>query len=388
MADGLTKPLLGASFVRFVSGLSLHGSWLNNQIERSTSSKKCWSFATQKSHSIEVVQDSCSDNPGGIGPQLIAAGALLIRGLSSILRSCGHILITIGAMMIEESENRNLDDQRGEEIGQTGVRRVWSGDVNPRICAFRAPDSHQDQFPIRPSRTPLESQARQRGYAVGSTDVNEVSSQKREVRDSALSLPPLWSHPALQNAPSGKDRWMFLDDRWLVRAHGETRRRSLQPIHRSCPVKAEQINSARHTLVYPMQDLSYANRQYRADTWTSMDMWSKDYLWKGYTIFELKTQPHDEKSVSGSRDDLLGGSQEEPPIGRQSVQVEGGTSQPSSSFASQEQIPYVKESPTINVTVNVNVAGGATSSFSDLPKKQAPSSHVSADSEFEMVLEE
>ena len=41
VADGMTKPLLGASFLRFAKRLSLHGSWLNNLEDGATCLKKC-----------------------------------------------------------------------------------------------------------------------------------------------------------------------------------------------------------------------------------------------------------------------------------------------------------------------------------------------------------
>ena len=105
VADGLTKPLLGASFVRFASRLSLHGSWLNNMEDGATCVKKC------NSSRPSSVEDSHEET----GKRLIAIGSLLIRGLSAVVTRCGHILIAVGAMLIgeKEDENGNVEAERG-----------------------------------------------------------------------------------------------------------------------------------------------------------------------------------------------------------------------------------------------------------------------------------
>ena len=186
---------------------------------------------------------------------------------------------------------------------------------------------------------------------------------------------------------------MILEDRWLARVHGEKRRKSFQPIHRSCPVQAEQIGGSRCTLLYPMSDPSYANRQCRHDTWTSMDLWTKDFLWKGYTIFELKN-PLAEKETD-SKQEAVGASSLPGP--QQSVHVGSSIPESSYGFAGASQAPpmrygptsYLRDPTSFTVTVNVNVAGGATASSSSVQQKptefQSPSS---VDSEFEMVDED
>ena len=374
VADGLTKPLLGASFVRFASRLSLHGSWLNNMEDGATCVKKC------NSSRPSSVEDSHEET----GKRLIAIGSLLIRCLSAVVTRCGHILIAVGAMLIGDKENENVEAERGETNNQEG----------PRLCAFRVPGQHSEQAPIRPSRNPLESQAAQRGYAARPREFDgDGPRQQNATVNLEERVPPWWNHPNLQHLPGGKDRWMILEDRWLVRVHGETRRRSFQPIHRSCPVQAEQIGSSRSTLVYPMSDPSYANRQCRHDTWTSMDLWSKDYLWKGYTIFELKETVEEKKG--DSRQESFGTSS--MPRRQQSTHVEGGSPELPYAVGGLGQSPpvamygptaYLRDPTPLNVTVNVNVVGGNASSSSNvLPGKTSPSSS-SGDSEFEKVDEE
>ena len=395
VADGLTKPLLGASFVRFASRLSLHGSWLNNMEDGATCLKKC------NSSKPSSVEDSHEET----GKRLIAIGSLLIRGLSAVVTRCGHILIAVGAMLIgeKEDENENVEAKRGETNNQEG----------PRLCAFRVPGQHSEQAPVRPSRAPLESQAGQRGYAACPRELDrEVPIQQNVRINSGEKVPPWWNHPNLQHLPGGKDRWMILEDRWLVRVHGETRRRSFQPIHRSCPVQAEQICSGRSTLVYPMSDPSYANRQCRHDTWTSMDLWSKDYLWKGFTIFELKDvygeKKDDSRHESSGVSSTSGGQQSvrvegsnlasssSAPGGQQSVRVERDNLASSYDQGGLRQSPqmmygptsYIRDPTPLNVTVNVNVAGGTTSSSVSIPPRKISQSASSGDSEFEMVDED
>ena len=185
----------------------MHGSWLNNMEDGATCVKKC------NSSRPSSVEDSHEET----GKRLIAIGSLLIRGLSAVVTRCGHILIAVGAMLIgeKEDENGNVEAERGETNNQEG----------PRLCAFRVPGQHSEQAPVRPSRAPLESQAGQRGYAACPRELDrEVPIQQNVRVNSGEKVPPWWNHPNLQHLPGGKDRWMILEDRWLVRVHGETRR--------------------------------------------------------------------------------------------------------------------------------------------------------------------
>ena len=182
---------------------------------------------------------------------------------------------------------------------------------------------------------------------------------------------------------------MVLEDRWLVRVHGETRRRSFQPIHRSCPVQAERINSSRSTLLYPMSDPSYGNRQCRHDTWTSMDLWSKDFLWKGYTIFDLKTE--DAPNLSS-----VGGASDSKPAVQSDKKSFG---YPTSSTSSYGQTGRGSGSsgtgaPVFNVNINVNttVTGGTIDSrvVSSAVSLPDPTQEIeqSGSSDFEFVSED
>lgn len=119
-----------------------------------------------------------------------------------------------------------------------------------------------------------------------------------------------------------------------------------------------------------------------------MDLWSKDYLWKGYTIFELK-------SSLAENGDSCGVSSGQ--VDQQSVHADGNTSEQLYDGGGSNQDPpwrrfgpttYLQDPTSLTVTVNVNVAGGATSSSSNPPQRQASKSSSSVDSEFEMVEED
>eukprot|EP00434_Breviolum_minutum_P011282 symbB.v1.2.009953.t1/scaffold559.1/size321893/8 len=323
VADGMTKPLLGASFLRFAKRLSLHGSWLNNLEDGATCLKKC-------NPSNPPFVDDADE---GVGRQLVALGSLLIRGFSAVVAKCGHLLIAAGAIMIDRFENENLDVQRGETNNHDG----------PRLCAFRAQGPH-DQAPVRPSRRPVEPQASRRGYAACPMEHSETPSQSmqsdQEFEGTSMGIMLLYNI-LLVGRIAG----------WSLKTAGWH------------------------------------------DTWTSMDLWTKDFLWKGYTIFELKNNLAEKET--DSKQEPVGASS--MPGSQQSVHVESGILETSYGFVGVAQAPpmmyaptsYLRDPTSSTVTVNVNVAGGATASSSSVPQRQTEfQSPSSVDSEFEMVDED
>ena len=354
VADGLTKALQHQLFHRFAVRLGLHGRLLNNDSLVDQSSAKI-----AKLHPLSRVSEWVA--------KLCEAARLMMNG-STVLRRCGQLLLMLSTFLVAWAKKKETSD-------------------HPRLCAFRP--GHGEQLPIRPNRGPRESQANQRGQAVCRGVVGETSDQQNETHRADVAVPLWWDHAALQHLPGGKDRWMVLEDRWLVRVHGETRRRSFQPIHRSCPVQAERINSSRSTLLYPMSDPSYGNRQCRHDTWTSMDLWSKDFLWKGYTIFDLKTE--DAPNLSS-----VGGASDSKPAVQSDKKSFG---YPTSSTSSYGQTGLGSGSsgtgaPVFNVNINVNttVTGGTTDSrvVSSAVSLPDPTQEIeqSGSSDFEFVSED
>ena len=240
VADGLTKPLVGASFLRYVKRLSLHGSWLNNQAEGSTFLKKVVSTSSG-AQTLEGVQGLCGDALSGIGPQLLAAGTLLMRGCSSVLRGCGHILIAIGALMVEKSLDGNLNATRGED----------SEEGNPRLCAFRAPgDPSRDQVPLRPPINRARRAQREQSRSLGTS--HQDLYRHYDVPQPIGSRERLWwEDPKFDNWPVGADKWIQTREGLLIRTHNKLRRRAFHPLHRSIPIPVSELKSVRHTAIFP-----------------------------------------------------------------------------------------------------------------------------------------
>jgi len=353
VADGLTKALHGQAFKNFRSRLHMVDTAIKEDSEPIVN---------------KISTNGSSPRSEKWWAKLILVATLLVRMQKSWMVALGALILT----MVKRSEN--ISEEK------------------PKLCALRGSSDQQRQAPIRPSRSPLESQAGYRGQAASSSaSYGGTLNQNERVGSSGASVPLWWDHAALQHLPGGKDRWMILEDRWLVRVHGETRRKSFQPIHRSCPVPAERICSDRCTLLYPMSDPSYANRQCRHDTWTSMDLWSKDFLWKGYTIFELRNQEKDGESQQTSSETFPGHG------GLQSVQEKGSTPEvtcasdgwgPTTPMRRYGPTSYLRDPSSLNITVNVNVTSGAAMPPSGVPQRQTSQQSSSVDSEFEVVNEE
>ena len=153
----------------------------------------------------------------------------------------------------------------------------------------------------------------------------------------------------MQRPLGGKDRWMILDEKWLVRVHGESRRRCFQPVHRSCPVDISKIGATRYSLVYPANDRF--NRRLREDQWKKPTTWMMDYLWVGFTIFEIEKDEAQQTPFTGHA-----ASSVEPPVstGDESRRTRD---QDDSWLGRSSYAPAVQNTshgPIVNVTVNVN----------------------------------
>lgn len=137
-ADGMTKPLQGHAFGRFLTGLDV----IDAPVRK---------FESQEDPNILKAQAPMF---GGLWWQkLLVLGALMIRLGKEWSWRIGALLVAL------------VRWKSGQQKSESGSQ--------PRLCAFRVPGDHHDQLPIRPSRNPLESQAGQRGYAArsaGSSD--------------------------------------------------------------------------------------------------------------------------------------------------------------------------------------------------------------------------
>lgn len=217
-------------------------------------------------------------------------------------------------------------------------------EVGASLRMMRANEHERDeraQLPVRPRRQQHESTASARGVAAGARPVmlgrnDEGHSQaaddndepaapprtplppfRRSERTRALMYPfPLLDQPVrdppgqvrvftrvvsprdpvnavavwdlehFQRVPRGSDRWVTWWNGILVRQHGTTRRRSFVPLHRSIPVSSEAVMSQRCTIMFFGNDGS--EREVHFDDWTART-WQLDELWRGFTIFDLRS---------------------------------------------------------------------------------------------------
>ena len=332
VSDGLTKPLQGAMFQQFAIRLGLHGTGLK---EKTGESKV----------GVKMIKEKIVNESKEMAQQLVKIGAALVSCAQPVVKACGALVITCGGQMMKEEKKQK-----------------------PKLRAFRVPGG--EQYPVRPTGGHQGSQAANRGAAV----LGKGGGQEKGNDES--SVPQWWDIEMLQRAPKGKDKWLVLKDRWLIRCHGEERRRSFQPVHRSCPLDVSQLKQDRHSLVFPCHDVD--GRRLREDSWTSAATWTMDYRWVGYTIFEIKDEAKEEgQHYETRRRDH--GQERHDPKEREAEQV-SGHGQPSSSTASVGA--SVTYAPTINVSVNVEGYRVSTS------RKSPRRSHAPSLGSFELVSED
>lgn len=259
VADGLTKALTGPIFLRFISRLGLELS--STETSTSSSSMKKAAVAEESGWRTKA--------------KLILQIGALLRGVkNTFLVKLANILLAVGGWCLKNHESTEHDEAEETEMAVE----------QPRVAALRGGGF---QLPVRPTQDGDGSLAAARGRAV----MEGASSTMR----SSGGVPGWWDLPEIQKVHKGKDKWM-MSGRWLIRAHGEPRRRSFHPVHRSCPVDLQRIKHQRATLVHEITDDVIGNRKLREDSWTSNHAWSMDYRWRGFTIFEL----NDEESFGGS----------------------------------------------------------------------------------------
>lgn len=337
VADGLTKSLQGALFQKFVSRLGLHDSVQCRDQEATSSIKKVQVQLEEKWR------------------KLIGLGALMWKSTTQRLQRLGLGLLSAVLWILKK--------QRRTGNGEGDLEK------QPRLCAFRP----ASQLPVRPARQPLQSQAASRGQAaVAATGATELEEDR-----AGDEVPEWWSFPELQGAPRGKDRWMTLRNKWLIRVHGEERRRVFQPIHRSCPVDGARLRSKRTSVVYPVDGRT--ERCIKHDQWTSSS-WTMNYRWVGYTVFEIVNEEEieltgtqqvpNQSSSSTTFSSTAAGGVEPPMPARNAAGYEGHS-------------VVVNNQPVIHVTVTV--------SGRDRPFSEEPAVATSLDSSrgsFEMVSED
>ena len=313
VSDGLTKPLQGSLFQQFALRLGLHGKGLDIPVSGTPAIKKI----NQSTRSEEGEVDKTK--------MMMILGGLLLKSGGPMWIGCGLALILYGIKRLKE---RNREKDKFENA--------------PCLRAFRPFGS--DQHPVRPTRDPQQSTAGQSGQAV----VGGYTNSGVSTSPTTSEVPGWWELPEVQRPLGGKDRWMILNEKWLVRVHGESRRRCFQPVHRSCPVDISKIGATRYSLVHPANDRF--NRRLREDDWMKPTTWTMDYLWVGFTIFEIEkeeaptTQPSQAASSMGPRDPTTEGQ----------ARTGDGDELSSRNLAYAPVMQNTSHGPIVNVTVNLH----------------------------------
>ena len=274
-----------------------------------------------------------------------------------------------------------------------------NGDVEertvPLLRAFRAVgDPSRDQHPLRPP-TDLEGrrrreQARSLGTTHGDLYRNFDVPQPMGRRERQW-----WEDEKFDYMPVGPDKWIQTREGLLIRTHNKPRRRSFHPLHKLLPIDVRDLRSERHTVVFP-QDTQSAfvdprPRFVETDEWDGTTTWCKDFRWRGYTIFVLRScnLDHPTPGEPSYVDPVLAAPKRamRPMGGGEQIHQEGqgdeefeeasGREPAASSSGGYGSDQRMREPPMVQVNVNVyNTSGIAT------PRAEAPETD---DSEFEFV---
>lgn len=330
VADGLTKPLQGGAFTRFVEllGMSRESSF--------PSLKKI-----SKSEDVAFPHEkSCN---------LLVAGAALMQSSQWVV---GALLIAVGSVMLWKDEQKKSKDRNKTAIN--GVKVGWSGtaygkdltgtvhpvtgyhqvkgskspslpseDVafpralnhqypesfggnsfweTPRMCAIR-----KGKAALAPPCENLEEALRrlnlneeipehpQEPNVAGSEPAASSTTTGRgpQVRTTSAETPGLpsdlekpWTDPRFQVPPTGsKDSWdcSLLRQGWLIRRHPKVRKRLFHPIHGKVPIDAAMLTHQRVTVRFLGQQEPVHHHH---DEWLGTQRTSDDLEWRGYTFFQ------------------------------------------------------------------------------------------------------
>ena len=132
-----------------------------------------------------------------------------------------------------------------------------------------------------------------------------------------------WDDAEFQSLPTGSsDRWRNLPGGWWVRIHGGLRSRLYHPVHASTPVRCEDLEPERTTVVWHCTGGRPWTRQVHCDHWGFGSQPVPGVgQWKGFTFFRIKEGNQSGSNSSGLpriRPDVVTWSDEDlPPMAKQ-----------------------------------------------------------------------
>ena len=132
-----------------------------------------------------------------------------------------------------------------------------------------------------------------------------------------------WDDAEFQSLPTGSsDRWQNLLGGWWVRIHGGLRSRLYHPVHTSTPVRCEDLEPERTTVVWHCTGGRPWTRQVHCDHWGFGSQPVPGVgQWKGFTFFRIKEGNQSGSNSSGLpriRPDVVTWTDEDlPPMAKQ-----------------------------------------------------------------------
>ena len=166
--------------------------------------------------------------------------------------------------------------------------KVTGGDL--RRGDLRGDDRHEERL-----KGDHKKKASTEGYVAASS-----MTPQEQWEDTVLEGGP-WNQYIFSEPPKGADAWMMnhVKEGWLLRKHGSKGRvYPFHPLHKSCPVSAEDMTGMRVTIVYGPS----GGQETLVDSWKQPRTWQRPGPWRGYTFFELQSKKEKAKaSVGGSK---------------------------------------------------------------------------------------
>ena len=379
VADGFTKPLAGPAFVRFVQRLSLEG--LDGAV-------------IKKAEASGVITNEKEQTWSQRAMMILQIGTLLHEARGRVLTMVGQLLVAIGSWCLTMAG--------GSSSSSSENSKPPSVDELPRICAYRAHgDPSRDQYPLPPPTDRSQRVARAKAKSLG-TAGRELH-RHYDIPQPHVNRERLWWEDGrFDLMPVGPDKWIQTREGLLIRTHSKLRRRSFHPLHRSIPLEVSSLRGVRHTVIFPDDHQSLfvdpRPRFIESDSWSESTTWSKDFRWRGYTVFILKScQLGQETSTGRVIEDptltapsrashrVFGGEQihrdDNLPPGEAHIPMENPHPDPSVASAPGGYGSSASRVPMVNVTVNVTNNLGQPGAFAT-PRQ---SSGSDGDSGFEFV---